>query len=105
MSQAPNPYAPPHQAPGQFPSPPPGAEQFAPCPNCGNVYAKKVGFTLWGGALGPKLCCHVTCTRCGRNYNGKTGRPNTTFITIYIVISLILGLIVGILLAAFGVFG
>jgi hypothetical protein len=99
----PNPYSSP-QVPGgpyapQF-APPPGALQFAPCPTCGNTYASKIGFTWWGGALGPALFTHVKCYRCGNAYNGKTGKSNSTAITIYVVVSTIVGLVIAIALIA-----
>ncbi|HEX8916431.1 MAG TPA: hypothetical protein VF796_29030 [Humisphaera sp.] len=88
-------------------SPPPTARppgMFAPCPRCGCPYADRVTFTWWGGLLGPKLFTHVKCRNCRQAYNGKTGRDNTTAITIYVVVSLGIGLavaavmIVGVLL-------
>ena len=35
------------------------------------------------------------CQACGYTFNGKTGLPNTTAITLYLVIGAILGLIAG----------
>jgi uncharacterized Zn finger protein len=67
--------------------------EYMPCPKCGNsdVNAiQKVGYTLWGGALGPKLFNHVKCTKCGTTYNGKTGQSNTTNIIIYTVVVFII---------------
>lgn len=93
-----NPYAPPQTQGAQF-VPPPGMPQFAPCPNCGNTFASKIGFTWWGGVLGPSLFTHVKCYRCGNAYNGKTGRSNTTAITIYVIVSTIIGvaLVIGLI--------
>ena len=59
--------------------------QFAPCPKCGQANAKKVGYTWWGGALGPRMLNHVKCNNCGAEYNGKTGQSNTTGIIVYSV--------------------
>ncbi|MEX2174844.1 MAG: hypothetical protein WD872_10810 [Pirellulaceae bacterium] len=81
----PNPYAPP-QAGGPF-APSPGAEPFAPCPGCGNTYASRVGYTLWGGAVGPKMFTHVKCLKCGQAYNGKTGQWNTRNIALYVAVT------------------
>lgn len=39
---------------------------------------------------------HVKCMHCKNQYNGKTGQPNTTAITLYLVISGIIGLIAGV---------
>ena len=85
--------------------PPGGGDQFAPCPSCGNVYAKRAGFTWWGGALGPRLFNHVHCLRCRQGYNGKTGKSNDTAIAIYLIVSLILGVMLGAAAALAGRFG
>ena len=105
MSQSPNPYASPQipapQAPHQ---PPAGTELFAPCFACGNTYAKRVGFTWWGGALGPRMFTHVKCARCGTAYNGKTGKSNNTAIAIYVGVTTVIGLAIGIAAALAGAF-
>jgi len=59
---------------------------YAPCPQCRNSAAQKLNFTWWGGMLGPKLLTHVKCQACGKKYNGKTGKENTTNIIIYSVV-------------------
>lgn len=59
--------------------------QYAPCPRCGQSTAKKMGFTMWGGMIGPRLLSHVRCQACGATYNGKTGGSNTTNIVVYIL--------------------
>lgn len=64
---------------------------YAPCPFCNASNAEKVKFTWWGGLIGPKLLKHVKCLACGKGYNGKTGKDNTTNIVIY---SVVVGLIV-----------
>jgi hypothetical protein len=65
--------------------------QFAPCPGCGNTWASKIGFTWWGGVVGPAILSHVKCARCGNAYNGKTGRSNTTAIVIYVAVGTLIG--------------
>ncbi len=60
--------------------------EYAPCPFCNASNAEKVKFTWWGGLLGPKLLKHVKCLGCGKGYNGKTGKDNTTNIVIYTVV-------------------
>jgi uncharacterized protein (DUF983 family) len=70
--------------------------QFAPCPTCGQSRATRVGYTFWGGFIGPKLLTHVKCAQCGTTYNGKTGRSNATAITLYMVISIGIGLVLGV---------
>jgi transposase-like protein len=64
--------------------------QYAPCPNCGQSNAKKVGFTWWGGALGPNMITHVKCQNCGTEYNGKTGKSNQTNILIYFLVTFVI---------------
>jgi hypothetical protein len=88
MSQPPqfNPYASPTASPFGAPQPGAGNSPFAPCPKCGARTAQKVGFTLWGGLIGPKLLSHVKCGACRTTYNGKTGRSNLTAIIIYQVV-------------------
>ncbi len=77
---------------------------YAPCPQCGNPNSEKMSFTWWGGILGPKLLTHVKCPACGKQYNGKTGKDNTTNIAIYFVVVglLCLGLVV-VVFAAMGI--
>jgi uncharacterized protein (DUF983 family) len=59
---------------------------YAPCPQCSGTAAEKLKFTWWGGVLGPKLLTHVKCQACGKKYNGKSGKDNTTNIVIYSVV-------------------
>jgi len=59
---------------------------YAPCPFCNAATAEQVKFTWWGGFLGPKLLKHVKCLGCGKAYNGKSGKDNTTNIVIYSVV-------------------
>jgi hypothetical protein len=76
--------------------------KYAECPNCGCPgHATRVGFTWWGGVLGPALFTHVRCRDCATCYNGKTGNYNTTAIAIYLSVGLgvaFLFMIVGFLL-------
>lgn len=60
--------------------------EFVACPACQSQTAKRLNFTWWGGALGPRLLTHVKCGACGVTYNGKTGRSNNGAIAAYIVI-------------------
>jgi len=60
---------------------------FLNCPKCGSTNVKKVPFTWWGGALGPALLTHVKCQGCGNQFNGKTGRSNSSSIAVYLVVS------------------
>lgn len=100
-----NPYAPPRTVdvppviaqPGQF-----SGTQYAPCPRCGNRYADKVGFTWWGGILGPALFSHVKCKQCRTAYNGKSGKSNDTAIAIYIGVTLVIGIGVFVAMALAG---
>ncbi len=59
---------------------------YAPCPKCSSPRAKKVGFTWWGGVLGPSLLTHVKCQDCGTTYNGKTGQSNSAAIIVYSIV-------------------
>ena len=61
-------------------------QAFAACPKCGKSGASAVGFTWWGGLLGPKLFNVVKCGGCATQYNGKSGKMNTTNIVIYSVV-------------------
>ena len=72
-------------------------DQYVPCPSCGSDQAKKVGFSWWGGVLGPKLFKHVKCPNCGTTFNGRTGKSNNTAIAIYLVVGGVIGVVVMIL--------
>ena len=75
--------------------------EYVPCPSCSSTRSKMVGFTWWGGILGPKLLTHVKCPDCGTAYNGKTGGSNTTGITIYALAGAAIGVGVVILYILF----
>lgn len=77
------------------PAYPTGAGQYAPCPRCQRPDPEKVGFTWWGGMLGPRMLSHVKCRWCGMQYNGKTGQSNTTGIIIYSVVIFVIALLIG----------
>ena len=66
------------------------------CPKCNSDQYSKVGFSWWGGVLGPKLFNHVKCDGCGATFNSKTGKPNTTAIIIYsiVVSAIVIALVV-----------
>ncbi len=72
---------------------------FVACPNCGSSDVKRVGYTWWGGALGPRLLNHVKCSNCGTTYNGKTGKSNTTAIVVYSVVIVIVVIVIIMLVA------
>jgi hypothetical protein len=69
-----------------------------PCPKCQNPQVSKVGFTWWGGVLGPKLFKHTRCPNCATTFNGLTGKSNTNAIAIYMVIAAGLGILLAVLL-------
>lgn len=77
------------------PPPQPNAGQYAPCPKCQRPDPEKVGFTWWGGVIGPRMLSHVKCRWCGTQYNGKTGQSNTTGIIIYSVVIFAIALVIG----------
>lgn len=56
------------------------------CPKCGSKEISKVGYTWWGGVLGPRLLHHTKCKSCGCTFNSKTGKSNTPGIVIYSVV-------------------
>jgi hypothetical protein len=58
-----------------------------------------VGFSWWGGLLGPRLLNHVKCAGCRTKYNGKSGHYNTLGITIYCMVGVLIGIVAFILLA------
>lgn len=66
--------------------------EFASCPNCHSSNAKRVGYTWWGGALGPRLLTHVKCQTCGTTYNGNSGESNTMAIIFYMIATLAVAL-------------
>ncbi len=57
--------------------------QYANCPKCSSSNIKKVGYTWWGGIIGPALLTHVKCQDCRTTFNGKTGKSNRNAIIIY----------------------
>lgn len=61
----------------------PALPGMLPCPKCKGPPVSKVGFTWWGGALGPKLFSVVRCGGCKTQYNGKTGTSLTKTIIVY----------------------
>jgi hypothetical protein len=67
---------------------------YKPCPKCSSPEATKVGFTWWGGILGPSLLTHVKCDECGTAYNGKTGQSNTVGIIIYSLAGVALAIVI-----------
>jgi hypothetical protein len=69
-------------------------DRYQPCPTCASDKAEAIGFTWWGGIVGPKMFTHVKCSKCGTTYNGKTGKSNQQAIAIYVAVSTIFGLIV-----------
>ena len=69
--------------PYQPPLSPLDTVSWAPCPKCGGRTATKVGFTWWGGALGPRVFSVVKCAGCGTKYKGKTGARLLTTILVY----------------------
>jgi hypothetical protein len=73
--------------------------EYADCPNCGAPGdAYKVGFTWWGGIVGPAIISCVRCNRCGTNYNGTHGDYNGKRILIYslVVYGIVFGCCAGV---------
>jgi transposase-like protein len=69
--------------------------QYVPCGRCQSTDVARMGFTWWGGLLGPRVLNHVKCNRCGSTYNGKTGKSNATAIAIYMIVILVIFFIIG----------
>jgi hypothetical protein len=64
------------------------------CPGCGqDVAPTPITFTMWGGAVGPKLLSHVECPACRKRFNGKTGQSNDAAIRIYLAVITIVTLV------------
>lgn len=87
----PAPPPPGYPAPGGWQGYPPpayqgGTSQYVPCPQCNRPDPEKVGFSWWGGLIGPRMLTHVKCRWCRKTYNGKTGKDNTTGIVIYSIV-------------------
>ncbi len=61
---------------------------YVPCPNCGSNNLEKLGYTWWGGFIGPKIFHYVRCKECNTKYNGKTGKQNIGLIVLYNIIFL-----------------
>jgi DNA-directed RNA polymerase subunit RPC12/RpoP len=66
--------------------------KYVPCPECSSRHANKVGFTWWGGLVGPWLLTHVKCDECGTTFNGATGKSNTSAIAVYVSVSFVIAL-------------
>jgi hypothetical protein len=86
-----NPYQPPAPAVDRAMSP--GVSnlvpEVAPCPKCQARSASKVGFTWWGGAIGPRIFSVVKCQSCGTQYKGKTGKKLTLTIIVYQLVAVV----------------
>lgn len=76
--------------------------EYVPCPKCGSTDIKKVGYTWWGGALGPKMLNHVKCNNCGTTFNGRTGGLNTMKILLYNVVVIIVVILIYVALTNMG---
>ncbi|MSP61400.1 MAG: hypothetical protein EXR72_13845 [Myxococcales bacterium] len=75
-----------------------GLGTSAPCPKCGNTSTAPVGFTWWGGVLGPRIFHVVRCIGCGIQYNGKSGTSLGKPIAIYTGVALALGIAIAVML-------
>jgi hypothetical protein len=71
----------------------------APCPYCRAQSANSVGFTWWGGLLGPRIMGIVKCNNCHNQFT-KNGNKAGGAIGIYLGISLAIGLIIGVVIVA-----
>lgn len=64
------------------------------CPQCNSLHVKPVGYTWWGGVIGPRLLKHTKCADCNFTYNRNTRKSNTTPIIIYSIVLAAIGLAV-----------
>ena len=62
------------------------------CPKCNSQNVNKVGYTWWGGVIGPRLMNHTKCKDCSYTFNSKTRASNTNKIIIYSVVLLVIGI-------------
>jgi ribosomal protein L37AE/L43A len=76
-----NPYQSPEESSPPLP-PDPRGRHFAPCPQCGNTFAKRTTEGEWD------LIANVKCLKCGKNYNGKTGDSNSGAIAFYTALAM-----------------
>ncbi len=72
-----------------------GYANRAACPKCGSQEWSPVGFTWWGGVVGPKMFNHAKCALCKSTFNSKTGKSNTRAILIYQGVAIAIGLAIG----------
>ena len=72
--------------------------EYKPCPRCGSSSdIHKVEYSWWGGLVGPALVHQVRCKKCGKTYDGSTGKDITRRLSIYIVVGIVIVLILIIL--------
>lgn len=70
---------------------------YKQCPRCGSSDIHKVEYSWWGGLVSPALVHQVRCKKCGKAYDGTTGKDTTRKVLLYIVISIILLIILTLL--------
>jgi transposase-like protein len=61
---------------------------------CNSLNVKEIGYTWWGGIIGPKLLKHTKCNDCKFTYNRKTRESNTMPIVIYSVVLAAVGFVI-----------
>ena len=62
------------------------------CPKCGSKRWSKVGFTWWGGLVGPAIFSMVRCNKCSTSFNRKRGTEiGATHILLYSLGGLVIG--------------
>jgi len=71
--------------------------EYKPCPRCGSSDIHKVEYSWWGGLVGPALVHQVRCKKCGKAYDGSTGKDITRRLSIYLIIVIAILLILIIL--------
>ncbi len=71
--------------------------KYEVCPRCGSSEIHKVEYSWWGGIICPALVHQVRCKKCGKTYDGSTGRNITRPIIIYMLIGFIIVMILSML--------
>ncbi|KYK29807.1 hypothetical protein AYK20_00295 [Thermoplasmatales archaeon SG8-52-1] len=64
--------------------------EYKPCPRCGSLDIHKVEYSWWGGLLGSAIVHQVRCKKCGKSYDGMTGKDNERKVSLYIVIIILI---------------
>jgi hypothetical protein len=70
---------------------------YKPCPRCASSDIHKVDYSWWGGLIGPALVHQVRCKKCGKIYDGTTGKDISRRLRLYLIVMIALFLLIMIL--------